>query len=57
MKKPKLYIDTSVLGAFFDTEDRKRIDIAQSLIKLIKDESCEGFISYLTLDENFKSSS
>lgn len=54
MKKPKLYIDTSVLGAFFDTEDQKRVDTAQSLIKLIKDKSCEGFISYLTLDEILK---
>lgn len=34
MKKPKLYVDTSVLGAFFDTEDQKRVDTAQSLIKL-----------------------
>ncbi len=54
MKKPKLYVDTSVLGAFFDTEDQKRVDTAQSLIKLIKDKSCEGFISYLTLDEILK---
>ncbi len=37
MKKPKLYIDTSVLGAFFDTEDQKRFDTAQIIIKLIKE--------------------
>jgi hypothetical protein len=29
MKKPRLYIDTSVLGGIFDTEEPKRVNIAE----------------------------
>ena len=54
MKKIRLYMDTSVLGGLFDIEDQKRVDTAESLIKLIKNESFEGFISFLTLEEMVK---
>jgi predicted nucleic acid-binding protein len=51
MKKLRLYIDTSVLGGIFDTEDQRRVNTVENLIKLIKDDVYEGFISFLTLDE------
>lgn len=54
MKKVSLYMDTSVLGGLFDIEDKKRVDTADSLIKLIKNEIFEGFISFLTLEEMLK---
>jgi hypothetical protein len=54
MKKVSLYMDTSVLGGLFDIEDKKRVDTADSLIKLIKNEIFEGFISFLTLEEMVK---
>jgi hypothetical protein len=47
-------MDTSVLGGLFDIEDKKRVDTADSLIKLIKNEIFEGFISFLTLEEMVK---
>lgn len=54
MKKVRLYIDTSVLGGLFDTEDLKRVNTAKSIISLIKDKVYEGFISFLTLEEILK---
>ena len=36
MKKLRLYVDTSILGGFFDTEDPKRVDTADRLLKLIR---------------------
>ena len=54
MKKIRLYIDTSVLGGLTDTEDKNRVDIAERLIKAIKDNIYEGFISFLTLEEILK---
>jgi predicted nucleic acid-binding protein len=54
MKKVSLYMDTSVLGGLFDIEDKKRVDTADSLIKLIKNKIFEGFISFLTLEEMVK---
>jgi predicted nucleic acid-binding protein len=44
MKKLRLYIDTSVLGALFDTEEPKRVETAEKLLRLIKEEIYEGFI-------------
>lgn len=54
MRKKRLYIDTSVLGGLFDTEDPKRVMTAENLINLIKRKDYEGFISFLTLDEIMK---
>ncbi len=54
MKKVRLYIDTSVLGGLFDTEDPKRVMTAESLINLIKHRVYGVFISFLTLDEIMK---
>ncbi len=54
MKKLRLYIDTSVLGGLFDTEDPKRVNTAERLIRLIKNEFYEGFISLLTIEEVLK---
>ena len=53
MKKLRLYIDTSILGGIFDTEDLKRVKTAQLLMELIKDGTYEGFISRLTIEEVF----
>jgi len=53
MKKLRLYIDTSILGGIFDTEDLKRVKTAQLLLELIKDGTYEGFISRLTIEEVF----
>lgn len=52
MKRSRLYIDTSVLGGFFDIEDPKRVNTVESLLKLIKDGIYEGYISFLTIEEN-----
>jgi predicted nucleic acid-binding protein len=54
MKKLKFYIDTSVLGGLFDTEDTKRVDTAERLFQLIKDGVYEGYISRLTVEEILK---
>lgn len=51
MKKLRLYIDTSVLGGIFDTEDPKRVNTAEMLLRLIRDGAYEGFISRLTIEE------
>ena len=53
MKKIRIYIDTSVLGGFFDTEEPKRVNTAETLLRLIKDGVYEGFISLLTIEEIF----
>jgi len=54
MKKLKLYIDTSVLGGLFDTEDTKRVDTAERLFQLIKEGVYEGYISRLIVEEILK---
>jgi predicted nucleic acid-binding protein len=54
MKKLRLYIDTSVLGGLFDTEDTRRVDTAERLLQLIKDGIYEGYISRLTVEEILK---
>ncbi|HAR44718.1 MAG: hypothetical protein A2X56_02225 [Nitrospirae bacterium GWC2_57_13] len=51
MKKLRLYLDTSALGGLFDTEDPKRVDTAERLLRLIKDGVYEGFISRPTIEE------
>lgn len=51
MKKLKLYVDTSVLGGLFDTEDAKRLNTVNLLLRSIKDGVYEGFISQLTIEE------
>ncbi len=51
MKKLRLYIDTSVLGGLFDTEEPKRVNTAETLLQLISDGVYEGFISLLTIAE------
>lgn len=35
MKKLRLYVDTSVLGGVFDTEDPSRVDTAVRFLKSI----------------------
>ncbi|MCL5061611.1 MAG: hypothetical protein M0Z70_00340 [Nitrospiraceae bacterium] len=54
MKRIRLYIDTSVLGGLFDTEDPKRVNTAATLLQLIRDGVYEGFISLLTIAEVLK---
>lgn len=54
MKKIKLYLDTSVLGGLFDTEDTQRVSTIERLLKSIKDELYEGFVSPLTIEEILK---
>ena len=53
MKKLSLYIDTSVLGGIFDTEDAKRVSTVETLLNSIRDGMYEGFISGLTITEVF----
>jgi len=53
MKKLRLYIDTSVLGGIFDTEEPKRVNTAERLLRLIGDGTYEGYISRLTIEEVF----
>jgi predicted nucleic acid-binding protein len=54
MKKLRLYIDTSVLGGLFDSEDLRRVDTAERVLQLIKNGSYDGFISLLTVEEILK---
>lgn len=54
MKRIKLYLDTSVLGGLFDTEDTQRVLTVERLLKSIKDEIYEGFVSPLTIEEILK---
>jgi predicted nucleic acid-binding protein len=51
MKKLRLYLDTSVIGGLFDTEDAKRVRTADTLLNSIRDGVYEGFISGLTIAE------
>lgn len=51
MKKTKLYIDTSVLGGVFDTEDQRRVSIAKKFIEVANSEIYESYISLLTIEE------
>ncbi|MDG6225305.1 MAG: hypothetical protein QCI82_07310 [Candidatus Thermoplasmatota archaeon] len=52
MKKLRAYIDTSVIGALFDKEDKNRIRTTQKLLDIIKDrEKYEPFISNVFLEE------
>lgn len=51
MKKLKLYIDTSVLGGLFDSEDPKRVDTAERVLLLVKQGVYEGYISRTTIEE------
>ncbi|MEW6041446.1 MAG: PIN domain-containing protein [Elusimicrobiota bacterium] len=55
MKKLKVYIDTSVFGAFFDREDPKRVEVTLKFLETVKNEKIEGFISNITLEEIEKS--
>jgi len=50
-RKLKIYIDTSVLGGFFDKEDPKRIRIAETFLKLAKREKFDVYLSRLTIEE------
>ncbi len=54
MKKLRLYIDTSILGGLFDTEESKRVNTAGTLLRLIGDGTYEGYISRLTIEEVFE---
>ena len=51
MKKLRIYIDTSILGGLFDTEEPKRVNTAERLLQLISDGVYEGFVSLLTIEE------
>ena len=52
MKKLRAYIDTSVIGALFDKEDKNRIRTTQKLLDILKDrEKYEPFISNVLLEE------
>lgn len=54
MKKLRLYIDTSVLGGLFDTEEPKRVNTAEMFLRLVREGAYEGFISRLTIEEIFE---
>ena len=51
MKKLKIYIDTSVIGAISDIEDIERIRVTESLLDKIKHGEHEGYTSNITLAE------
>lgn len=51
VKITRIYLDTSVLGALYDTEDPKRVSIAEALVRKIKLGNYESFTSRLTLEE------
>ena len=53
MKKLRLYIDTSVFGGIFDTEEPKRVNTAETLLRLVRDGTYEGYISRITIEEVF----
>ncbi len=57
MKRLRLYIDTSVLGGFFDVEEPRRVSTVQRLLQLVKEGFYEGFISLLTIEEVLKAPS
>jgi predicted nucleic acid-binding protein len=51
MKKLKVYIDTSVLGAIHDRDDPIRLRTTKQFLKEIEDKRHEGFISNIGLEE------
>jgi len=51
MKKLRLYVDTSVIGGLFDTEDAKRVSTVDKLLRSIRNGVYEGYISGLTIAE------
>jgi predicted nucleic acid-binding protein len=52
MPKIKVYIDTSVLGAIYDTEDSKRVNITKQLLNLFKkQENFIPFVSNIVIEE------
>jgi predicted nucleic acid-binding protein len=52
MKKLRVYIDTSVIGAIFDKEDQNRIRTTQRLLDLLKErKKYHPFISNVLLEE------
>jgi predicted nucleic acid-binding protein len=52
MKKLRVYIDTSVIGAMFDKEDQNRILSTQKLLELLKErKKYHPFISNVLLEE------
>jgi predicted nucleic acid-binding protein len=50
-RKLRLYLDTSVLGGFFDLEDPKRIAVAKTLMEELKSGRVDVFLSPLVLEE------
>jgi predicted nucleic acid-binding protein len=54
MVKTRLYLDTSVIGALYDTEDPKRVNIAKTLQEKIEKGDYEAYISRLFLEEIMK---
>lgn len=52
MKKLKAYLDTSVIGALFDDEDKERIKNTQEALNILrKGEKYEPFVSNILLEE------
>jgi predicted nucleic acid-binding protein len=52
MPKIKVYIDTSVLGAIYDTEDSTRVNITKQLLNLFKkQENFIPFVSNIVIEE------
>jgi predicted nucleic acid-binding protein len=50
-RKPKIYLDTSVLGALYDREDPVRVEKVGALLQRIEHNEYDAFISLLTLEE------
>jgi predicted nucleic acid-binding protein len=52
MPKFKAYIDTSVFGALYDTEDAKRVRITKTMIEILRMRiGCLPFISNIVIEE------
>ena len=52
MPKIKAYVDTSILGAIYDTEDPIRVNITKQLLNLFqKQENFIPFISNIVIEE------
>ena len=52
MPKLRLYLDTSALGAIYDTEDPPRVEVTTKLLDmLIDDREYSGFISNILIEE------
>lgn len=47
----KLYLDTSVLGAVFDSENPRRVEITLALLTLISQDKHIGIVSNVVLEE------